>query len=167
MILRKGKFADALFSDEKEPLYRYLLAPHPWSDGWTMAVLLHNPSTADHDRSDPTITRMIGFAKREGAGSLLVVNVMAYRATDPKKVRKAEDPVGPENIRYILIASSEAKVFVVAWGAIHWSLRERALPGIKAAVGRKGGVVCLGKTKFGDPRHPLYLSRQTKLVPWS
>ena len=42
-----------------------------------------NPSTADALMDDRTIRRCKGFATREGCTSLTVVNLFAFRATNP------------------------------------------------------------------------------------
>jgi hypothetical protein len=56
-----------------------------------------NPSTADASQDDPTIRRCIGFARQWGCGRLVVLNLFAFRATDPADLKRAADPVGPEN----------------------------------------------------------------------
>lgn len=57
-----------------------------------------NPSTADETRDDPTIRRCIGFAKLWGYGALCMTNLFAFRATKPRDMRQAADPIGPENM---------------------------------------------------------------------
>jgi hypothetical protein len=77
-----------------------------------------NPSTADATEDDPTIRRCVGFARRERCGVLEVVNLFAFRATNPQALRSAPDPVGPANDRFIEKAVERADLIVVAWGAV-------------------------------------------------
>jgi hypothetical protein len=67
--------------------------------------VLLNPSTADDRRDDPTIRRCLGFARSLGYGGIHVVNLFAFRATCPRQLRAADDPVGPDNDGFILRAA--------------------------------------------------------------
>lgn len=137
--------------------YRYWL-----SRVWTaqtlvqpMVFVMLNPSTADATIDDPTIRRCVGFAKRELAGGLVVMNLFALRATDPSALRRAVDPVGPENDEYIkrLLGDGYATV-VCAWGSDPFA-RTRASEFLRLMDGRP--LHCLGITKNGSPKHPLYV----------
>ena len=86
-----------------------------------LVMVMLNPSTADAVRDDPTIRRCVGFAKKARAGGLLVLNLFAYRATDPRELREAADPVGPENDEIIKrhldgMSLYEGTKVVAAWG---------------------------------------------------
>jgi len=122
-----------------------------------------NPSTADANVDDPTIRRCIGFAKREGCGGLVVVNLYAYRATNPDDLLKAINPIGsPETEIHLNKAVAEIDgPLIAAWGA--FTVRG-AHPAywIKQRYGDR--LMCLGRTKDGHPRHPLYLSNDAPLV---
>lgn len=123
-----------------------------------------NPSKADAEIDDPTITRCIGFAKRERASGLVVVNVYAFRATDPKKMLKAKDPVGEVNLQYIEVAAAEAGRVVCAWGT---NARDNDVGRALAAIWKSGAkTFCLGQTKAGHPRHPLYVRGDQPLLPF-
>lgn len=119
------------------------------------SIIMLNPSTADHAVDDPTIRRCVHFAKQEGCGSLVVRNLFAYRATNPKELRTVVDPYGPLNDR-VLALSIFFAMRVAAWGSLtpKW-LRQRAARSIGAAS--TPGILVLGLTKDGSPRHPLYL----------
>jgi hypothetical protein len=123
--------------------------------------IMLNPSTADSLVDDPTIRRCMGFAKAWGYDGLVVHNLYALRATDPKALRTHPDPVGPGNDGYMTALDIPT---VCAWGAHADSGR----PGRAAEVLtllRKSGVapMCLGRTKAGHPRHPLYLPASATL----
>lgn len=141
--------------------YRYRL-DRRWADGPTCGFVMLNPSTADATEDDPTIRRCIGFAKREGCGALTVVNLFPFRATKPADLW-ATDPlirIGPaqgEVEFHQAIRGSD--LIVAAWGADtrgaeHWIVHR---------WGKQ--MLCLGKTKNGQPRHPLYVKGDTPLVP--
>lgn len=144
-------------------LYRYRLYRR-WAHGAPMLFVMLNPSTADATEDDPTIRRCIGFAKREGMPAIEVVNLFAYRATDPADLAKAADPVGPENTRHILEAAIAAGRVVAAWGKSVPS-RLRARPAqILALLSNRASVYAIGKA--GEPpaaRHPLYLRADAPL----
>lgn len=130
-----------------------------------MGLFMLNPSIASHLISDPTAKRGVGFAKREGFDGLLIGNPYAFRATKPKDLFKAIDPIGPENfieLYNMLLAVDKA---VVGWGA---NLADnRAREDFLNIVDRvKIDLYCLGRTKSGEPRHPLYLRSDTKLELW-
>lgn len=140
--------------------YRYSLT-REWSDGPRALFVMLNPSVADHEMDDPTIRRAISFAKREHCGSLEVVNLFALRATNPAELAQHPAPIGPLNERAILDAVERAAVIVVAWGSHPLAMR-RALLLPRHVLERS---VCLGKTKGGAPRHPLYVRADAPLVP--
>lgn len=144
--------------------YRYELS-RVWSlDGPRVLFVMLNPSTADHDVDDPTIRKCSGFAKRWGFSGLVVVNLFAFRATKPADLKKAEHPVGELNRDYLLNGALECDEIVCAWGA-HGKLHGRGLyvrTLLKAHGERRGGLKCLGMTKGGQPRHPLYLKNDTE-----
>ncbi|HEV8470576.1 MAG TPA: DUF1643 domain-containing protein [Candidatus Limnocylindria bacterium] len=114
-----------------------------------------NPSTADARRDDPTIRRCIGFARGWGFGGVEVVNLFAYRTTDWRELVRVCDPVGPDNSRHLWRAIARAGLVVLAWGAHASSSRLLSLPRAR----------CLGLTRAGEPRHPLYLRRDVRPVP--
>ncbi len=125
-----------------------------------MLFVMLNPSTADEVEDDPTIRRCKGFTKREGLGKLAVVNLYAYRATDPKELKRVSDPIGPENDAWLERASEEADITVAAWGANADLFRSTQVK--KLLHNPKH----LGLTKAGYPRHPLYLKSDTELTDW-
>ncbi len=143
-------------------VYRYTLrrrwaSPEEPSVCWIML----NPSTADAVVDDPTIRRCIGFSEGWGFGSLTVVNLFGLRATDPKALLTAPHPVGPENDEAITTAVRGAWVTVAAWG-VHGTLRERGYAVTNLVTERLGrDLMCLGTTKDGHPRHPLYVKGDT------
>lgn len=146
--------------------YRYLLTRKigPWPGPGRIIPALFimlNPSTADAVQDDPTIRRCISFAEREWCTDLTVVNLFALRATNPKDLVGHPNPVGPLNDQRIaeMIEKHKNGIIIAAWGS-HSFAEERA----KQVIDKFGPFMCLGKTKNGSPRHPLYLKSIAPLI---
>jgi hypothetical protein len=142
--------------------YRYILH-RVWDKRrpTTMFVMM-NPSVADSSMDDPTVARCQQFARNWGSGRLFVTNTFAYRATDPKQLLKAKDPIGPENDKHILAAARRSRTIVIAYGRPHSSLRQRTLD-VCAMLRRHGHqLYALQLNKDGTPHHPLYLRIDVK-----
>jgi hypothetical protein len=118
--------------------------------------IMLNPSTADEATLDPTIRRCVGFAKAWGFGGIDVVNLFAWRATDPRLLRAAKDPIGPANDDTIAAALRDAALIVAAWGTSS-IVYARARDVRRLAARLRKRLFCLGTTKDGEPRHPLYV----------
>lgn len=131
----------------------------------SLNVVMLNPSTATATEDDPTIRRCIGYARRWGYGELIVTNLFAYRATDPKAMKVAADPVGPENDEYIRKIAQEADLILVAWGS-HGAYRRRDehVRRLIASVGKE--PLCLAITATGQPVHPLYQRADLEPIPY-
>ena len=138
--------------------YRWTLS-RTWDDGPTLQVVGLNPSTADEVHNDPTVTRCIRYAQRWGYGRLLMTNAYGLRSTDPRGLREVADPVGPRNDHWIRRCATEADRVLIAWGN-HGT--ERA-PRLLRLLDE---VWCLGITKTGQPKHPLYLRADLEPVPY-
>jgi hypothetical protein len=134
-----------------------------------LPFVMLNPSVADAAIDDPTIRRCMGFARREGADGIIVVNLYACRATCPENMKRSNDSFGPSNADALTNAALEAVAtrmpVVCAWGAMGG-----LFGGDRAAIDlfRKLGamLVCLGRTASGMPRHPLYVKSDQPLEPF-
>lgn len=122
-----------------------------------------NPSRADASQDDPTITRCINYARDWGLDGLVVTNCYAWRSTDPRGLKTAADPIGPDNDNWIERRASEAAVVVCAWGAGAGG-RGPFVAGLIRAVGKQPHYLRL--TKDGHPGHPLYLPASLTPQPW-
>jgi hypothetical protein len=120
----------------------------------TLAVIGLNPSAADETEDDPTIRRCIGFARSFGCGRLHMLNLFAFRSTDPKRLRTTLDPVGPENDGVLRQQLAEEAIILAAWG-MHGGYR-----------GRDKEVRRLFGVRLNHLGHPLYLKSDTPLTPW-
>ena len=123
-----------------------------------------NPSTATDTENDPTVRRMMDFARRQDASELRLVNLYAARSTDPRYLWQFDDPVGPLNDAQIDYEAARADLMVAAWGAFtRAEERERGVE-VLGILQRYGTVYRLGSpTRGGHPRHPLYLRHDIQL----
>lgn len=136
--------------------YRYMLL-RIWDETLpNVCFCMLNPSTADAACDDPTIRRCISFAKAWHCGSLTVVNLYAYRTSCPRELKLVQDPVGPLNLVFVAKAVQQATCTVAAWGIHGGRIANFVLPYLQQPY-------CLGTTAAGQPRHPLYVSSETKL----
>lgn len=125
-----------------------------------------NPSTADGNKDDPTIRRCVRFAADWGYGGLVMLNLFAFRATNPKDMLASNDPVGSKNDNFLKMytTSSDVKLVVAAWGANETNGRDVEVR--KMLAERGVSLHHLGLTKNGSPKHPLYLRADTKPQLW-
>lgn len=166
------KFTSAVISADGK--YRYSLM-RIWGDEPRATFVMLNPSIADAEVDDPTIRRCVGFAKSWKCGGIEVVNLFAYRATNPVElypppVGRTQDPVGPENNRHIMDACTPHRrisVVICAWGAAGSYADDRiaTVKGLLKGVGAEPN--CLALTMRGEPRHPLYLRKELSPQRWA
>jgi hypothetical protein len=154
-----GEFRDrAVYSDDM--LYRYEFERR-WADGPTCVWVLLNPATGDTDgKPRPTLARCIQRSRDWGCGSVTVVNLFAFRATKPRDLLSAVDPVGERNDAVLARVLDAAPRVVAAWGA-HGRLLGR---GHAVLTRLPRGSLCLGFTRRGQPRHPLYVPASTEAM---
>jgi hypothetical protein len=139
--------------------YRYWLR-RIWDPALAHCVFIGlNPSTADATEDDPTLKRCISFAQKWGYGSLLLVNLFSLRATNPRGLKMAADPIGPKTDRWLRRAASETNTVIAAWGN-GGLLMNRAI----AVHHMLKNPYCLGLTALGMPRHPLYCPKNVTLT---
>ena len=160
---------ETIFSPDRR--YRYTL----WRDLRTDANLFSddirrldqyvqfiglNPSTADETQDDPTVRRCRGFATFWGFGAICMTNIFAFRATDPRDMKREPSPIGVNNDRWLATIAASAGLVVACWGS-HGDWLGRGV--IVAAT--IPNLHCFGKTKGGHPLHPLYLKKTLQPIP--
>lgn len=141
----------------RRELFGGMLLP-PKARGRCVWIML-NPSTATEDKMDPTVTRCRNFSQQWGFQQMAILNLFAYRATEPGALYTLTDPIGPENDRIIRLVLTDLRAtdrLMLAWGA-HGELRGRATD-VYALVREHSRVPgeCLDTVGNGQPRHPLY-----------
>jgi hypothetical protein len=125
-----------------------------------LVVCMLNPSTADHEKNDPTILTLIHFAKLWGFGGLYVVNLHGLRTPSPAEMMRSgpQLAIGDSNKGFLIDAIGYAKQhgrsILAAWGnhggcfgMDEWFVRECGHRGVD--------LVCLGTTDSGQPKHPM------------
>lgn len=153
--------------------YRYGLLVQ-WDDHKPIMVwCMLNPSTADEDKNDPTIERCERRARKLGFGGLYILNIFAYRATDPKDMKKQKDPQGYWNNHtivsvintYLDVDTTKQNVNVhCGWGT-HGSYRNRGKDVMEIITAMGATPVCLKQNANGSPKHPLYCSYDLNFKP--
>lgn len=163
-------------------LYRYELT-RLWCDPGAFlqrpaTFIMLNPSTADALKDDPTIQRCMKFARAWGLDGIRVVNLYAFRTSQPSVLWEALaggiNIVGPENDRTLGRALFSARNLrtpvIAAWGnhgaagRVYWLMREAERWGVQ--------LQCLGTTLSGAPKHPLARGHHRipddfEPVPWT
>ena len=150
--------------------YRYTLH-RIWNRSKPVAcVIALNPSTANSENDDNTVRRLVSFCKAFGYGGFVIINLFAYRATDPKEIKRlpADIAIGPENDIYLRRITLGAKLVIAAWGS-HGDLHGRGKQVMRLLREQSKTVHCFNtktghKTKNGQPKHPLYLPGDANLV---
>lgn len=148
--------------------YRYTLGRRWAPGGRTLAIIMMNPSTADADEDDATIRKCRRVAKHNGYSAIEVVNLFAYRATDPKKLRAAGFPIGEQNDAIIMHTAGLADAVCVAWGALAAGLRRPDdVMAMLQQLRRPVPILCMATTRSGYPQHPLFLPGSTELQEYN
>lgn len=153
----------AKFNDDRT--HRYALW-RIWNPDKPLIMFIGlNPSTANETEPDPTINRVTRFAFDHKFGGLYMMNLFSMVTPFPVELQADVDP---ENDRWLEKVSLVCKVVCFAWGAFgeapgRYAIRERAAEMIR----RYPGAHCLGRTKFGSPKHPLYLPADTPIIPFT
>jgi hypothetical protein len=142
--------------------YRYVLR-HNCSDRFEAKRIVWiglNPSTADERVLDPTLEAVRRYSMKWGFSEIVMLNLFAYRATNPRDLKRAADSVGPDNDRYLLKETTAANLVIACWGKDGKFLRrdEQVLRMLDGIV-----LKCLSRNKGGSPRHPLYLGPNIQL----
>lgn len=145
------------FSSNKK--YRYSLHRF-WDTSKPLVMfIMLNPSIADGKEDDPTIRRVINYAKSWGYGGFYVCNLFAYVSTDSRVLKSlGHFAIGKENDSKILQVSLLCDKIIFAWG------RKGSLFGRSSeVVNMFKEAYYLSMNKDGEPAHPLFLPNN--LIP--
>ena len=167
MIIRSHTKGDAhsiaQYSDCEQ--YRYALTKVWELETSQVVFVMLNPSTATEVQNDPTVERCERRARTLGFGGFQVINIFAWRSTDPKKMRVAKDPIGPDNDNTIMKACRWGDQIIAAWGT-HGSHLNRGSEVEKILRKSNKPIFHLGLSKGGHPKHPLYIAYAQRLEKW-
>jgi len=123
-----------------------------------------NPSTANATKDDPTVVRLVNFAKSWGFGALYVGNLFSVVSADPFVLHfptSVEFPGGP-NDTAIKRMRDLCSLVVVGWGEYARKVSIKRADAVLALVGEP--VHCFKVNQSGEPAHPLYLPGNSKLI---
>jgi len=154
-------YSTATFSKRRR--YRYTLW-RIWGNRLHLSYVVFiglNPSTATETKNDPTVSRCIKYTADWGYSGLCMLNIFAFRATDPKVMKAAKFPIGAKNDEYLIKTCKGAEIVVAAWGN-HGSFMDRGNKVKKMLP----DLHYLRLTKQGNPWHPLYLPKDLKPIRW-
>lgn len=167
MITRSHTKGDAssiaVYSDCEN--YRYSLTRTWDASGKRALFVMLNPSTATEVQNDPTVERCERRARALGFGAFRVMNIFAYRATDPRVMRAQPDPTGPHNDATILEGATWADSIICAWGT-HGVHLDRGAAVETLLRAQPKPLTHLGLSKAGHPKHPLYISYAVQPAVW-
>ena len=144
-------------------LYRYVLWREWDTSKGTCVFIGLNPSTANETEDDPTLRRCVNFAKDWGYGKCVIINLFAYRTTNPDELKKQDKPVGYKNNHHIKTESVNAAMVVAAWGN-HGFFHKRDEKVLKLLKDIR--LKCFKLTSKGQPVHPLYQSKDISLIDY-
>ncbi|MCQ5657064.1 DUF1643 domain-containing protein [Escherichia coli] len=141
--------------------YRYSLS-RVWDDSkpYTLFIGL-NPSYADAENDDRTLSRCISFAKNWSYGGVYMANLFAFVHTQRFEIMKAADPVGADNDSHLIRLIGNAGLIVAAWGNEGRYLK-------RSSVVRQllpANTMCFALNATGEPKHPLYMKNDSVLIP--
>ena len=151
--------------------YRFVLYRTWNEDRSPLNAICLNPSTSTETEDDPTVRRLMDYAKRWGYGGLVLTNLFSYRATNPAELKTIDDPVHNElNLRPYRFFVGTGNI-LVAWGnggrylgrgddVIQMMIYDDYFPRDNYLP------CCLGVTKALQPKHPLYLKKTERMKPY-
>lgn len=164
MSTRRTALNQCVFSPDRA--YRYVLR-HRCRDmicetQRRIAWIGLNPSTADEGTLDQTLTAVCRYSKKWGFSELVMLNLFAFRATDPRELKRAMDPIGPDNDEHLLVEARKADRVIACWGDQgRFLARDRQVSDLLGV-----SFECLLRNRTGAPHHPLYLKSRIRPKPF-
>jgi hypothetical protein len=166
MIYKGDSEAGAVFSFCEK--YRYRLW-RSWGIGSRALFVMLNPSTATELALDPTVSKCVRYAKAWGFSGLEVVNIFAYRSTDPANMKRQDAPIGVNNDNVIVDVARSVDdcggQVICAWGqhGLHQG-RGNRVRNILIEAGISAYFLRMGANN--QPWHPLYLPGNLTPIAW-
>ena len=149
----------AIFSDDRK--YRYALW-RVWNINRPILLQIGlNPSKAGEIISDPTITRGVVRADKEGFGGFLMANLYAYVSTNPDALLKNGDFIGEHTDYYLRQMIEMSARQLCGWGSFK-PVQNRA----SVVLNMIQDPYCLGINRDGQPKHPLYVGYNVSMVKY-
>jgi hypothetical protein len=147
--------------------YRYQLW-RTWDESRPKVLfIMLNPSTANAETDDNTISKIKQIADFNGFGGLMVGNLFAFITSNPDVLRLeiAKDMStavgGEETDLSIREMANQCNIVVFAWGAFNMDQGREEL-----MIKRFPDAMCLKVNRLGSPKHPLYCKTKTNFIPY-
>lgn len=180
--LSKDIKSKAIFSNDKMNEYRYLLT-RDWDNSKKRAtVIMLNPSKATHLKFDNTIMNVHNFLldfENESYGSYSIVNLFAYRSTDPKLLVNRKQQYEDKNDYFLKESFELSDTIIVAWGRDFKKVNAATQRDINARISSvleilkdypdKVFIFWDGKEDVQNikPRHPVFLKSYWTLIKYN
>ena len=149
----------AIFSEDRK--YRYALW-RVWNPNKPLILTIGlNPSLASELKDDPTVTRLMSRAYKTGYGGLLMSNLYAFVSTNTNALLNNGNAVGELTDYYIKEMEKLSEVQLCGWGSFK-PVIHRASEVYKMLA----NPFCLGVNADGQPKHPLYIAYDVKMVKY-
>lgn len=142
--------------------YRYSLSRIWDTEKESCLFIGLNPSTADAVKDDPTLRKLIAYARSWGFGGFELCNLFAIRSSHPEIISKCEDPIGQLNTSYLHAAIASNHRHILIWG--NWGEQHTSIENLLELI---QDPLCLGHNLNGSPKHPLYLPKNVVLIPFN
>ncbi|QCE32441.1 DUF1643 domain-containing protein [Acetobacteraceae bacterium] len=166
LFLNKDITSTAIYSGEGN-CYRYTLTRIWDTEKPRILWIMMNPSVATETEDDRTVAKCQRLSRKWGYGSMNVGNSFAYRATDQKRLLEVSDPVGPENLQYLICMAKESDKVILAYGTPQAKQLQAQGTKIAQALAKEGiALYALKISTKNRPYHPLYLSEDSKPIPF-
>lgn len=151
--------SDAEFSECEN--YRYALW-RIWNKAKPRIIFIClNPSTAGKEENDPTVRKIMAYARRWKYGGVYVVNCFPKRELHPENLN---DFTGVElNDRWIRAIAEKCDEVVFAWGSSIPVVQKQRHSTFSDLFPQAN---ILKRNKDGSPHHPLYLPLSIERTKW-
>ncbi|HEX6563097.1 MAG TPA: DUF1643 domain-containing protein [Chthoniobacterales bacterium] len=164
LTTRRTSLNQCIFSPDRA--YRYVLrhrcADMTYEIGKRIAWIALNPSTADEVTLDQTLASVCRYSRKWGFSEVVMLNLFAFRATDPRDLKRANDPIGPDNNEHLLAEVGNVDRVIACWGEHGRFLgRDRQVADLLEV-----SFECLLRNRTGAPHHPLYLKSRIRPKPF-
>jgi hypothetical protein len=157
----------AIFNSDRT--HRFLLKRKIRPGDTICLFIMLNPSTADGEKNDNTISRCIKFADLWGFSWMWACNIFSIRSTDPKALYQPGKINDPYNDLYIKAAVEVSDRVMCAWGN-HGNRNRRGDQVFRMIRDETNktpysfGVTMPGKPEDSQPKHPL--ARGKNWIPY-
>ncbi len=156
-----------IYKNTTDNSHRFLLGE---SGKKMLACLGVNPSTAEPEQLDRTLESVRRIAAHNGYDGWLMWNVSSQRTTNPKGLAAEPDyEMHARNLAYIMQSGSDYSISHL-WLAYGNNIEQQSYLQVflqdilTILIPFELQYKMIGLTQKGNPRHPLYVSGETKLV---